>query len=198
MSNTNVASFYHTPYYASSVVAHAIYEMDIEDRIRVVVWTEAAEFSLPRLSGILVNLLEKHDTHKRLTNFKSEEQRQWFHRYLLDWKTQIYCSNFMTLYVDEQQSMDTNKALLDKAHNQWNQEIAPLLVQQLGDHQYFLGDIFTAFDCLVGIQLVTADILNILHQYPTLQAYLGRLRSRPSFARLYSKENMCFLPNLTL
>eukprot|EP01133_Synstelium_polycarpum_P009277 gene9277-10880_t len=171
--------------------------MDIEDRIRVVVWTEAAEFSLPRLSGILVNLLEKHDTHKRLTNFKSEEQRQWFHRYLLDWQTQIYCSNFMRLYVDEQQSMDTNKALLDKAHNQWNQEIAPLLVQQLGD-KYFLGDTFTAFDCLVGIQLVTADILNILHQYPTLQAYLDRLGSRPSFAHLYSKENMCFLPNLTL
>eukprot|EP01133_Synstelium_polycarpum_P012034 gene12034-14075_t len=213
------ASFYHTPYFVSSVVAHAIYELDIEDKVEVVIYgynkmkddfhlekhpqgkipfyTEGEEFTLIESSAILLYLLDKHDTEKKLTNFVDDRQRGKFYQYLLNCPTQIY-PNFVTMYIHQElyPEVARNKDLLNDTYKIWNNEIAPYLVQQLGSNHYFLGDNFTAIDCLVGFQLVTAEILNVLSAYPTLQSYLGRLRARPAFAKLYSEENKCFLPTL--
>eukprot|EP01133_Synstelium_polycarpum_P000419 gene419-496_t len=223
MSNNIVGTLYHTPYFVSSVVAHAIYEMDIEDKVNVHImgfdkmkddfhlekhpqgkipfYTEGDDFTLIESSAILMHLIDQHDSEaKVLSNFKSVHQRAKFYQYLLNCPTQIY-PNFVQIFIHaalfpEGHPMRSTDALTT-ALKTWNYEIAPYLVKELGDStQWFLGDNFTAVDCLVGFNLVMASNLGVLASYPSLVAYLERLYTRPAFSQLYSEDNKKYLPTL--
>ncbi len=58
------------------------------------------------------------------------------------------------------------------------------LVEQLGDDTYLLGEEFSAADIMMGFTLEAATLLGLLgDEYPSLQAYLERLRARPAFQK---------------
>ncbi|ATB28734.1 glutathione S-transferase family protein [Melittangium boletus] len=53
----------------------------------------------------------------------------------------------------------------------------------LGDHEYLVGDTFTAADIQVSFVLESAQLNHALARYPNLGAYLQRMRTRPAHQR---------------
>ncbi|GAM19790.1 hypothetical protein SAMD00019534_029650 [Acytostelium subglobosum LB1] len=214
------AKFFHTPYFVSSVVAHAIYELGIEDKVEVVTmgfqdmkgefhlkkhpqgkipfYTEG-DFTLIESSAILLYILEKYDTEKKLTNFVDIHQRGKFYQFLLNCPTQIY-PNFVQLYAHRvlfpAGHPARSEGTITSSVETWHLEIAPFVVAQLGSQQYILGEEFTAADCLVGYNVLMGELLGEISEYPTLVAYLERLRARPAFAKCFTEENKQYLPTL--
>ncbi|GAM29222.1 hypothetical protein SAMD00019534_123980 [Acytostelium subglobosum LB1] len=213
------AKLYHIPYFVSSVTALCVYELGIEDKVEVVIvgpqemkddyhfmkhpqgkipfYTEGDDFTLIESSAIMLYLLEKYDAvDKRLTNFADLHQRGKFYQFLLNCPSQIY-PNFVQLYSYRVLFPEGHPARNDKmiatSLDVWHLEIAPFLVAELGSKQYIVGDQFTAADCLVGYNIVLAEMLGELSEYPTLVAYLERIKSRPSFTRIFSEENKQYL-----
>lgn len=62
---------------------------------------------------------------------------------------------------------------------------ADLLSQRLGNRQFIVGDKLSAADVVVGYDLILADEIGLLADYPTLAAYAKRLRERPTFRKVY-------------
>jgi glutathione S-transferase len=62
-------------------------------------------------------------------------------------------------------------------------EIAAFIDKSLGDADYLIDDAFTVADVLVGGVLIWASSLGQLAGYPTLQAYVDRLKARPAYQR---------------
>ena len=59
-----------------------------------------------------------------------------------------------------------------------------VLERQLGRTPYLVGNDFTAADIMMGFTLVAARLLGPLDdRYPALNAYLGRLETRPAFQK---------------
>lgn len=56
------------------------------------------------------------------------------------------------------------------------------LEQALGDRPYLLGDEFSAADIMMGFTLVAARMFGLIDDgFPGLQAYIGRLETRPAY-----------------
>ena len=53
----------------------------------------------------------------------------------------------------------------------------------LGEHEYLVGDTFTAADIQVSFVLEAAQLNNALVRYPNLGTYLQRMRTRPAHQR---------------
>ena len=53
----------------------------------------------------------------------------------------------------------------------------------LGDKDYLLGDTLQGPDFGVGFILNLAERLGQLEEYPTLKAYVARIKARPGFQR---------------
>lgn len=58
------------------------------------------------------------------------------------------------------------------------------LEKELAGREWAAGDAFTMADCAAAPALYYADLLEPIDAFPTLAAYLARLRERPSFARV--------------
>ncbi|GAM20234.1 hypothetical protein SAMD00019534_034090 [Acytostelium subglobosum LB1] len=216
----SVAKFFHTPYFVSSVVAHCILELDIEDKVEIVTlgfqdmknefhmkkhpqgkipfYTEG-DFTLIESSAILLYILDNFDTEKKLTNFVDAHQRGKFYQFLLNCPTQIY-PNFVQLYANRVLfpvgHPARNESVIESSLDTWHLEIAPFVVAELGNNQYILGNEFTAADCLFGYNMLMAELLGEISEYPTLVAYLARLRTRPAFAKCFTEELKQYLPTL--
>jgi glutathione S-transferase len=60
-----------------------------------------------------------------------------------------------------------------------------LIGRALGDHDWLLGDTFTAADVALGWDLAAAAYLKLLPE-GKLRAYVDRLKARPAFQRAYA------------
>ena len=59
--------------------------------------------------------------------------------------------------------------------------------QALGNRAHLLGDEFSAADIMMGFTLVAARMFGLIDErLPKLQAYLGRLETRPAFPKAAS------------
>ena len=90
-------------------------------------------------------------------------------------------------------------AVVDRAQKR---EQAPLAMSPYGDFDtmlktvtdqldkgpYILGDTFSAADVLWGTGLTWTTMFGIVPKLPSIEAYLGRLASRPSLARVKAKD----------
>ncbi|EFA80468.1 hypothetical protein PPL_07303 [Heterostelium album PN500] len=216
------AILYHMPYFVSSVVANLIGELGISEKVQVKIigfdnlkdefhlakhpqgkvpfYIEVEDdFTMIESSAIFLYLLEKHDTEKKLSNWKDAKERGQFYQFLLNCPCQIYPNLAQLFYqfLNEKGSPMRDENLITKNLNAWHFEIAPFLVKYLGDKPYFFGDQFTAVDILLGYQMVLAELVGQLKDYPTLVAYLLRLRERPAFTNIYNEANKIYLPDMT-
>lgn len=56
--------------------------------------------------------------------------------------------------------------------------------RELAEHNYLLGDEFSAADIMMGFTVTAARVLGVLDdRYPQLQAYLARLQLRPALQK---------------
>jgi len=95
-----------------------------------------------------------------------------------------HCLSFYCVDLDRKylglffQAYDKTRANGDKA---WRTKIAPYLLEDLGTNTYFNGNAFSATDIYVGYLLHIAHQLNLLNDYPAMQAYYEQVSSRPGF-----------------
>jgi glutathione S-transferase len=73
-------------------------------------------------------------------------------------------------------------AIAEEGRTQW-QDVARVLEQALEGKTFLLGDSFSAADVMVGSILGWSRVMGLIDGYPGLQAYVGRLTSRPAFQR---------------
>lgn len=62
-------------------------------------------------------------------------------------------------------------------------QVAQVLGQALSGKNFILGDQFSVADVMVGSTLTWAQMMGILSGHPVLEAYVGRLATRPAFQR---------------
>ena len=60
-------------------------------------------------------------------------------------------------------------------------QVAQVLEQALAGKSFILGDQFSVADVMVGSTLGWAQMMGILSGHPVLEAYVGRLATRPAF-----------------
>jgi len=61
------------------------------------------------------------------------------------------------------------------------------LSSALGEHEYLVGDTFTAADIQISFVLEAAQSSNALARYPNLGAYLQRMHTRPAYQRALTR-----------
>ncbi|MEQ9504745.1 MAG: glutathione S-transferase family protein [Hyphomonas sp.] len=61
------------------------------------------------------------------------------------------------------------------------EKAAAHIESHLSKHAYFAGDTFTAADCLMGFQIVTANAMGGLANRPATTAWLERVTARPAY-----------------
>lgn len=59
-----------------------------------------------------------------------------------------------------------------------------VIERHLSAHPYFAGEQFSAADCLMGFQLVSAELQGQLKQLPAAAAWLAKVRARPAYQRM--------------
>lgn len=62
-------------------------------------------------------------------------------------------------------------------------QVAQVLEQALAGKSFILGDQFSVADVMIGSTLGWAQMMGILSGHPVLEAYVGRLATRPAFQR---------------
>jgi glutathione S-transferase len=73
-------------------------------------------------------------------------------------------------------------AVAEEGRAQWK-DVARVVQQAVEGKTFLLGEQFTAADVMVGSILGWAGFMGLLDGFPGLQAYVGRLTSRPAFKR---------------
>jgi glutathione S-transferase len=86
----------------------------------------------------------------------------------------------------------------EAAQKVWEEKAAPMLAyleQELGDREFFVGDRLTIADITVGSILVNprhAGFAPERKRFPKLRAFLDRMWSRPSLAKLIDEDTPVF------
>ena len=73
-------------------------------------------------------------------------------------------------------------AVAEEGRAQWK-DVARVVQQAVEGKTFLLGEHFTAADVMVGSILGWSGFMGLLDGFPGLQAYVGRLTSRPAFKR---------------
>jgi glutathione S-transferase len=73
-------------------------------------------------------------------------------------------------------------AVAEEGRAQWK-DVARVVEQAVEGKAFLLGEQFTAADVMVGSILGWSGFMGLLDGFPGLQAYVGRLTSRPAFKR---------------
>jgi glutathione S-transferase len=136
---------------------------------------------LSESGAICAYLLEKHDSDNRLlpprTNLKAwAEYNQWLHYA----EGSVFTPLMMKLL-----SMRAGGAveLLDTFADPAVELHFSHVANKLGDAEYILGSKLSGADFGIGYMVNMAHMLGLLAPYPTLVAYIERLRARPAFQR---------------
>ncbi len=82
----------------------------------------------------------------------------------------------------ERPAEQRDEAILRSARERFGLAAA-VLASALRGRTYLLGEQFSAADVMVGAMLVWAGAMGLLQGQPELEAYVGRIRSRPAFGR---------------
>jgi glutathione S-transferase len=68
--------------------------------------------------------------------------------------------------------------------------VARILNDHLSSQEYILGQDFSAADIVICFDLIWADTLKLLKEYPVLTTYIERLKQRPAFPKFLFTESV--------
>ncbi len=143
---------------------------------------EDGDIMLAESGAIATYLLEHHDPENRLSPSRSDnarwaEYQQWLHY--------SEGSAFLPLIMNMLLARETDpKPPVTSAFAAGETKLHLDYVRDfLADKTYLLGEDLQAPDIGMGFILTMASKVVGLQNYPTLEAYLGRLTQRPAFAR---------------
>lgn len=123
-------------------------------------------------------LLAKYDPDHKLHPPASSADFPRYLEWLHSAEGAAFLPGLVTMYVGlagvrEGPFMDRMGAERDKA--------AAHIEAHLSKHAYFAGDSFTAADCLMGFQIVTANAMGGLANLPATRSWLEKVSARPAY-----------------
>ena len=136
---------------------------------------------LSESGAIAVYLLEKHDIDKRFSPLRSDlpawaEYNQWLHYA----EGSVFTPLMMKLLSLR---AGGTLGLLDTFADPEVELHFSHIANQLGDNEYILGNQLSGADFGIGYMVNMAHMLGLLEPFPSLVAYVERLRARPAFLR---------------
>lgn len=137
-------------------------------------------------SGAIASyLLERYDPDNKLAPPPSDIQRwttftQWLHYA----EGSVFAPLLITMLLQRAQQPP---GLLDAFAAGEVQLQLDYIADQLGDNDYILEDGFSAADIGIGYMVSMAQRLELLGNYPSLDAYAKRVQSRPAFLRAFDR-----------
>lgn len=135
-------------------------------------------------SGAIVQyILERYGAYK-LEPSKSDPDRalylQWFH--YAESSAFGPLGNIVWLTQYREDYMEQTDLIADAGKRAGT--ALSFIETRFGDGDYLVGNELTAADIMMGFTLLAANTLGVLDDnFPTLQAYLGRLTARPAFQK---------------
>ena len=141
-------------------------------------------FTMYESAAILLHLADKF-AEKGLapavgTNERAEYY-QWFSVYMTEVDPVLVSMLMNTRFLPEAQR---SAAAVEKAQERFK-AVAPILQDRLQGREYIVGNKFTAADVMAAGSLGIGAMLNVLGEYPGLQAYLGRMMGRPAAKKVF-------------
>lgn len=73
-----------------------------------------------------------------------------------------------------------SRAAIDLAREEYRHNIQ-CLARRISEEDYILDSGFSAADVIIGYNLLWADSLKLLRDFPEVREYIGRLKERPAF-----------------
>ncbi|MEP4147880.1 MAG: glutathione S-transferase family protein [Halioglobus sp.] len=136
---------------------------------------------LSESGAIAAYLLEKHDPDNRFSPPRSDldawaEYNQWLHYAEGSVFTPLMMKLLSLRAGGTAEMLDVfadPEVALHFGH----------IANKLGDNNYILGDKLSGADFGIGYMVNMAHMLGLLEPFPTLVAYVERLRARPAFQR---------------
>ncbi len=93
----------------------------------------------------------------------------------------VFLPGLMGFYLFRSQLQDHPLAAAMAAERDKAMQV---IERHLSAHPYFAGEQFSAADCLMGFQLVSAELQGQLKQLPAAAAWLAKVRARPAYQRM--------------
>jgi glutathione S-transferase len=209
-------TLYHIPKTISSPIVQCLLELDLVNKQVEVVETSFSELKgldylalnpmgtspafqdgaiiIWESGAVLTYLLERYDTENKLhpaclsTESTAEQianRTKFLHlqHYIISTVYPFMASLLIHTFkpLDDQ---DVN--YVESAKEKWKNSFGPVLEKWLAEGPYFLGDQVSAVDFLAAKPLNNANSMGLLKDFPSLQAFFERMRSRPSFASAYT------------
>lgn len=141
--------------------------------------------------AVLTYLLETYDTqhkfHPKQGTATPLERANFLHlqQYIIATVYPFLASLFLhTLKPEHEQ----DQGYIANAEKTWRTLLAPTLTGFLGGQPYFLGNDISSIDFLIAKPLNNAKSLNLLEEFPDLDALFKRVSCMPSFAIAYDME----------
>lgn len=145
----------------------------------------AKDLKLNESGGLVEYLLETYDPEHTLHPAPGTDTRAEFLRLLHFGPATAYHIGVHLLFPGKD---------LEEKKKQWHEVVAPTLEQALEKYggPYLLGKAFSAADAVIGYDMVTVAAAEcgdeLFAAHPSLKEYHELLKTRPSYADIYSTE----------
>lgn len=87
----------------------------------------------------------------------------------------------VALIFDHRRSKVDSSPVLDRAKAKWSDALLYLEGVLLDRRPWILGEDFSAADIMIGLVLIWAQAMGLLGEHAHVEAYVGRLVSRPAY-----------------
>ena len=87
----------------------------------------------------------------------------------------------IALIFDHRRNKVDSSPVLDRAQAKWSDALLYLEGVLVDRRPWILGDDFSAADIMIGSVLIWAQSMGLLGDHPHVEAYAGRLISRPAY-----------------
>jgi len=135
-------------------------------------------------TAMVYYLLDKYDLNDKLGGKRGSKERANLYK-LTQWIT-AQADDIIVGYILNKMFLPDpmkNPKLVEENGKKFEEKLAAIFELELGDKQYFNGSEFSAVDVVVGYTLSIASKGGLLAKHPKLEAYCGRITSRPHFVK---------------
>eukprot|EP00985_Skeletonema_marinoi_P002303 scaffold965_cov118-Skeletonema_marinoi.AAC.1 len=211
--STMAPTLYHVPRTISSPIVQILLELGVKDvNIETLTFAELKSpahlarnpmgsspaftdedngIAIWESGAVLTYLLETYDTqhkfHPKQGTATPLERANFLHlqQYIIATVYPFLASLFLQTLKPEHEQ---DQGYISSAKEKWLTLLAPTLTGFLGGQPFFMGNAISSIDFLIAKPLNNAKSLDLLEQFPDLDALFKRVSCMPSFAKAYDME----------